>query len=102
MPFLSDIFVIFFSSIVVLIQYDNFGVVPLLHSVSDITITFTRAIYGDLLKLNVENTDLPNFTTNFTLSHQEVRSVTKSGRLSSSPTQITKYIIIIFYANDSE
>jgi len=93
---------ILFSSIVVLTQKGNFWVVPLLHSVSDMTIPFTRAIYGDQLKLNVEHTGLHNFTTNFTLSHQEIRIVMKSGRLYLSPTQFTKYINILFYVNYNE
>jgi hypothetical protein len=89
---MSDVVVIFFSSIVVLTQNGNFWVVPLLHSVSDMTTPFTRAIYGDLLKLNVENTGLHNFKTNFALSHQEIRIIIKSGRLCLYPTQFTKYI----------
>ena len=101
MPLMSDV-VIFFSSIVVLTQNGNFWVVPLLHSMSNMTIPFTRAIYGDLLKLTVEHKGLHNFTTNFTLSHQEIRIVMKSGRLCLSPTQFTKYINISFYADDSE
>ena len=102
MPLLSDEVVVFFSSIVVLNQNGNFWVVPLLHSVSDMTIPFTRAIYGDLLKLNVEHTGIHNFTTNFILLHQEIGIVMKSGTLCLSPTQFTKYINILLNANDSE
>jgi len=102
MPLLSDEVVVFFSSTTVLTQNDNFWVVPLLHSVSDMTIPFTRAIYGDLLKLNVEHTGLHNFTTNFILSHQEIGIVIKSGRLCLSSTQFTKYINILLNANYSE
>ena len=35
MPVLSDVVLIFFSSIVVLTPHDNFLIVPILHSISD-------------------------------------------------------------------
>ena len=98
MPLLSHEVVVFFSSTAVLTHNDNFWVLPLLCSVSDMTIPLTR----DLLKLNVEHTGLHNFTTNFILSHQEIGIVKKSGMPCLYPIQFTKYINILLNANDSE